>query len=66
MCIASSSILSMARNTTATASRLFIHRNTLLYRLRRIEEILGMDLAIADEQTLFMLYLSCLITNDVT
>lgn len=54
------------RNTTATASRLFIHRNTLLYRLHRIEEILGMDLAIADEQTLFMLYLSCLITNYVT
>ena len=53
------------RNTTATAARLFIHRNTLLYRLERIEEILEIDLESADEQMLFMMYLSCLIANHI-
>jgi PucR family transcriptional regulator, purine catabolism regulatory protein len=31
-------------NTTQTAERLFIHRNTLLYRLERIQELIGQDL----------------------
>lgn len=51
------------RNATAAANALFIHRNTLLYRLKRIEELLGMDLEAADEQALFLLYLSCLIAQ---
>lgn len=55
--------LGHARNKTAAANSLFIHRNTLLYRLGRIEEMLEIDLETADEQTLFMLYLSCVIAN---
>jgi len=49
------------RNTTATAAKLSIHRNTLLYRLERIKGIIGMDLETADEEILFLLYVSCLI-----
>lgn len=32
------------RNTSATASELYIHRNTMLYKLKRIEEIMGESL----------------------
>lgn len=32
------------RNQVATANRLFIQRNTLLYRLRKIETLCGVDL----------------------
>lgn len=31
-------------NTTLTAERLFVHRNTVKYRIKRIDEILGQDL----------------------
>ncbi len=31
-----------------TAEKLFIHRNTLKYRLQRVEEILGLDLSDSD------------------
>lgn len=37
-------------NVLATAERLYIHRNTLRYRLKRIEEILGRDLESPDER----------------
>lgn len=55
--------LQTGRNTTTAARQLYIHRNTLLYRLKRIEETLGIDLEAANEQTLFMLQLSCLIAQ---
>lgn len=32
------------QNVTETAKRLFIHRNTLLYRIRHVEELLGIKL----------------------
>ncbi|CAN5859015.1 hypothetical protein BH23ACT11_BH23ACT11_20240 [soil metagenome] len=31
-------------NATKTADRLFLHRNSLLYRLERIQELTGLDL----------------------
>lgn len=31
-------------NMTAAAKKLFIHRNTMMYRLKQIEEILGVDI----------------------
>jgi DNA-binding PucR family transcriptional regulator len=37
------------RNARAAAEALQIHRNTLPYRLRRIEEVLGVDLTDADD-----------------
>lgn len=51
--------LTFGRNVTAAADRLFVHRNTLLYRLKRIQEVLGIDLEVADENMLFLLNLSC-------
>jgi hypothetical protein len=36
-------LLAADRDRTATAQRLFIHRNTLAYRLRRITELTGID-----------------------
>ena len=35
-------------NVSQTAESLFIHRNTLLYRLERIQELTGQDLDQAD------------------
>jgi hypothetical protein len=36
--------LSLDQNVTETARALYVHRNTLLYRIRRIEELLGIRL----------------------
>lgn len=36
--------LENAKNSTDAASTLFIHRNTLQYRIKRIEELTGLDL----------------------
>ena len=43
-------------NAVESAERLFLHRNSLLYRLQRIEEILGVDLK--DSQTRLTLHLA--------
>lgn len=48
--------LACGRNAKAAAQSLQVHRNTLLYRLRRIEERLGVDLD--DPETLFALDLA--------
>ena len=42
-------------------SRLFIHRNTMVYRLKRIVEIL--DIHLSDGEQLFQYYLSCKIKD---
>lgn len=36
--------LRLERNVVATAKRMFIHRNSMLYRLQRLEKLLGLDL----------------------
>ena len=46
------------RNQTLTAQKLFIHRNSLIYRIGRIEEIIGTDLN--DERERLYLLLSFL------
>jgi DNA-binding PucR family transcriptional regulator len=46
-------------NIKLTAGSLFIHRNSLVYRLDRIAEICGVDLS--NVNTLFLLRLSFLI-----
>lgn len=55
--------LILGRNLSATAQRLDLHRNTLAYRLKRISEILELDLDEAGEATLFRIYFSCLIAD---
>lgn len=45
------------RNNTETAKQLFIHKNTLAYRISRIEEIAGISLD--DSETRFHLLISC-------
>jgi len=46
-------------NSAATAASLGIHRNTLDYRLRRIGELTGLDLARSEDRLL--LYVSSLL-----
>ena len=36
------------QNVTAVANALFVHRNTITYRLKRISELLGVDLEMPD------------------
>jgi len=40
--------LQCGQNTQSTADKLFIHRHTLRYRLKRIEEIAGVNLQQSD------------------
>jgi carbohydrate diacid regulator len=47
-------------NSAATANALHVHRNTLDYRLRRIGELAGLDLARSEDRLL--LYVSSLLT----
>ena len=54
--------LSCGRNATATARALHVHKNTMYYRLRRIEELAGVDLS--DEMTCFALQLSLAARED--
>ena len=49
------------RNMADTARRLFAHRNTLLYRLHVLEDVLGLKIDDLNEQELLMMLLSCLI-----
>ena len=44
-------------NISETARKLFIHRNTLVYRLAKIKNITGLDLTIFEEATKFKLAL---------
>jgi carbohydrate diacid regulator len=46
-------------NSGATAGALDIHRNTLDYRLRRVEELTGLDLGRSEDRLL--LYVSTLL-----
>jgi DNA-binding PucR family transcriptional regulator len=36
--------LECSKNATVAAEQLFIHRNTLNYRIKKIEELTGLDL----------------------
>jgi carbohydrate diacid regulator len=40
-------------NISETARKLFIHRNTLVYRLDKIEKITGLDLRLFDDAIIF-------------
>lgn len=49
------------RNIAETARTLHLHRNTLIYRLRKIEDLLHISLDYLDENMLLYLLISCLI-----
>jgi len=44
-------------NISETARQLYVHRNTLVYRLERIEKILGMDIRTFEDAMLFKIAL---------
>ncbi|GAB4459285.1 MAG: helix-turn-helix domain-containing protein [Anaerolineales bacterium] len=48
-------------NISQTARQLFLHRNTLIYRLRRIAEIMGTEICVGEDH--FDLAFSCLIAE---
>ena len=49
------------RNISATSEALFIHRNTLLYRIERIKEIIDVDFD--DHSLLFHILFSCILAG---
>lgn len=51
------------RSISDTAQSLGIHRNTLIYRLQKMEELLGISLADADETMLLYLLVSCMLCS---
>jgi hypothetical protein len=53
--------LQNGRNIQHTADKLFIHRNTLTYRLEKIEKIL--ELPLDDEKNFLHLYFSCILVD---
>ena len=42
-------------NVSETARQLFIHRNTLMYRLEKIRKLTGLDIRVFDEAIIFKL-----------
>ncbi|HCX64780.1 MAG TPA: hypothetical protein DHN33_06175 [Eubacteriaceae bacterium] len=51
--------ITTGRNFSATAKELNIHRHTVVYRLKKIENLTNIDLDNADGDRLFQYYLSC-------
>ncbi|MBC8530794.1 PucR family transcriptional regulator [Gehongia tenuis] len=47
--------LKMGQNASRTAQKLYIHRNTFLYRIKKIKEILGSDLSGSDSALMIQL-----------
>lgn len=53
------------RNANATARVMRLHRNTVLYRINRLQELFGQELGSSDADTYLMLVLSCLLVDQV-
>ena len=51
--------LECGQNKTLAAQRLFIHRNTLIYRIATIERVADIDLSTLDADRLFHLMYTC-------
>ncbi|WKY45224.1 helix-turn-helix domain-containing protein [Eubacteriaceae bacterium ES2] len=58
-----SAFLINGRNLTLTANALKIHRNTLLYRLDKLSELLEINLREVDQTMLFYLLMSCVLVE---
>ena len=55
--------LEKGRNMSHAAEALYVHRNTMVYRIEQVERWLGLDLDEADHDLLFQLYVSCLLVE---
>ena len=44
-------------NVSETARQLYVHRNTLVYRLERIEKVIGLDIRAFEDAMLFKIAL---------
>lgn len=55
------SYLSHGGSVRAVAEELFIHKNTIVYRMGKVRELLGTDLSDGEEQ--IQIYLACLIVR---
>jgi len=53
------------KNISAAADALHVHRNTLIYRLGKIEEILDIDIKQSSPKQAFLFIISCLIVRYV-
>ena len=42
-------------NVSETARQLFIHRNTLMYRLEKVKKLTGLDVRVFDQAIIFKL-----------
>jgi len=51
------------RNISATADAIHIHRNTLIYRLSKAEEVLNIDIKQTSPKQAFLFIISCLIVQ---
>jgi len=51
------------RNISATADAIHIHRNTLIYRLSKAEEVLNIDIKQTTPKQAFLFIISCLIVQ---
>ena len=51
------------RSIADTARAMYVHRNTLIYRLGKIEEVLGRELKSLSEEELLPLLVSCFLYN---
>ncbi|MDR1048051.1 MAG: helix-turn-helix domain-containing protein, partial [Treponema sp.] len=49
------------KNISAAADALYVHRNTLIYRLGKAEELLHIDLKQPDQKKALLYLMSCLI-----
>jgi len=58
--------LGCGRNIADTARKLYIHRNTLLYRLEKLDAFFEKKLSEISEEEAFLIQMSCMIAESIT
>lgn len=58
--------LDCGRSIAETARKLYLHRNTLLYRLEKLDAFLGKKLSEISEDEAFLIQMSCMIAETIT
>ena len=46
-------------NISAAAAKMYVHRHTAIYRIEKIEQLLGVKLAELDEKELGLMWITC-------